>query len=126
MQVDSTCNKERQIMKTSHLFGSPVESTKGPTRASMRGGVVKKLSIALAVMAVLAGVLCATGFGPKSYRLGGGWVGGNALYTWSALFAPSDPLGQTAAVRPVLKYFGSQFAGLLSSFGADNLSDATG
>jgi hypothetical protein len=42
------------------------------------------------------------------------------------LFAPSDPLGQTAAARPILSYFQSQFAGLLVQFGADNISDATG
>ena len=37
-----------------------------------------------------------------------------------------DPLGQTCAARPILKYFDGQFAGLLSAFGADSLSDATG
>jgi hypothetical protein len=42
------------------------------------------------------------------------------------LFAPSDPAGQTAAARPILRYFNAQFAGLLASFGANNLSDATG
>jgi len=31
-----------------------------------------------------------------------------------------------SAARPILKYFNAQFAGLLASFGADSLSDATG
>jgi len=91
-----------------------------------RRGVLCGLGVALAGMALAAGMLCVTGFGPKSYRLGGAWVGGNPTYTWSCLFAPSDPLGQTAAARPILKYFNNDFAGLLASFGADNLSDATG
>ncbi len=75
---------------------------------------------------LVAGTLFVTGFGTKYYHLGGGWVGGNSMYTWNCLFAPSDPLGQTAAARPILSYYNGQFAGLLASFGADNLSDATG
>jgi hypothetical protein len=92
----------------------------------MRRRTLKLLSAGLLGIALVAGTLCVTGFGTKFYRLGGGWVGGGAVYTWSVLFAPSDPLGQTAAARPILKYFNAQFAGLLASFGADNLSDATG
>ena len=91
-----------------------------------RRSALKKLSIGFAAIALVAGALCVTGFGQRYYRLGGGWVGGNPSYTWSVLFAPSDPLGQTAAARPILKYFTNTFAGLLASFGADNLSDATG
>ena len=87
---------------------------------------LKKLGIAMAGIAIVVGTLFLTGFGQKNYRLGGGWVGGNPTYTWSVLFAPSDPTGQTAAARPILKYFNNQFAGLLAAFGADNLSDATG
>jgi hypothetical protein len=87
---------------------------------------LKKLSLALVAIALLSGTLCVTGFGQRYYRLGGAWVGGNPAYTWSCLFAPSDPLGQTAAARPILSYFQSQFAGLLVQFGADNISDATG
>lgn len=102
------------------------ELTKKITRSAMRRGSFKILSVGLAGMALMAGVLCVTGFGPKNYRLGGAWVGGNPTYTWSVLFAPSDAAGQTAAARPILKYFNEQFAGLLTSFGADNLSDATG
>ncbi len=91
-----------------------------------RRGVLRAVSIGLAGVALVAGTLCVTGFGQKYYRLGGAWVGGNPTYTWSCLFAPSDPLGQTAAARPILSYFNSQFAGLLASFGADSLSVATG
>jgi hypothetical protein len=89
-------------------------------------GALKLFSAGLLGIALVAGTLCVTGFGTKYYRLGGAWVGGGATYTWSVLFAPSDPLGQTAGARPILKYFNAQFAGLLASFGADNLSDATG
>jgi len=81
---------------------------------------------ALLAVALTAGTLCVTGFGTKYYRIGGTFVGGNPNYTWSVLFAPSDPLGQTGAARPILKYFNSTFAGLLASFGADNISDASG
>lgn len=91
-----------------------------------RRPVLKIFSVALLGMALVIGTLGVTGFGQKSYRLGGSWVGGNAMYTWSCLFAPSDPTGQTAAARPILSYFNGQFAGLLASFGADNLSAATG
>jgi len=91
-----------------------------------RRGTLKILSVSLAGIALIAGTLCVTGFGPRHYQLGGAWVGGNPTYTWSVLFAPSDPVGQTAAARPILSYFNGQFAGLLASFGADNLSVATG
>src|SRR5689334_15182367 len=87
---------------------------------------LKKVSLALVPIALIAGTLCVTGFGQRYYRIGGAWVGGNPAYTWSCLFAPSDPLGQTGAARPILSYFSSQFAGLLVQFGADNISDATG
>jgi hypothetical protein len=87
---------------------------------------LKKLSLGLAAVALIAGTLCVTGFGTVFHRLGGAWVGGSSTYTWSVMFAPMDPLGQTAAARPILKYFNAQFAGLLASFGADNLSDAAG
>jgi len=102
------------------------EPTKEMARSMTHRAVLKKFGIGLAGMALVAGALCVTGFGQKNYRLGGAWVGGNPTYTWSVLFAPSDPLGQTAAARPILKYFNAQFAGLLASFGADSLSDATG
>jgi len=96
------------------------------THSITRRSAFKLLGAGVFGVAVLVGTLCVTGFGTKYYRLGGGWVGGNPTYTWSVLFAPSDPSGQTAAARPILRYFGSEFAGLLASFGADNLSDATG
>jgi hypothetical protein len=95
-------------------------------RSGTRRVTLKKLAVAVAGITIAGGALCVTGFGQKSYRLNGGWVGGNPSYTWSVLFAPSDPTGQTAAARPILKYFNNQFAGLLAAFGADNLSDATG
>jgi len=88
--------------------------------------VWKIFSAALIGMAIVAGAIGVTGFGTKYYRIGGSWVGGNPTYTWSCLFAPNDPLGQTAAARPILSYFNDQFAGLLANFGADNLSVATG
>jgi hypothetical protein len=102
------------------------EINKSLADSATRRAALKKFGIGLAGMALVAGALCVTGFGQKDYRLGGAWVGGNPTYTWSVLFAPSDPAGRTAAARPILKYFNDQFAGLLASFGADNLSDATG
>jgi len=96
------------------------------TQSSTRRKLLKGLSIGMAAVALLVGTLCVTGFGTKYYRIGGGWVGGGSAYTWSVMFAPSDPLGQTAAARTILKYFNSQFSGLLASFGAETVSDATG
>ena len=102
------------------------EVTKPMAPCVKRRPTLKILSAGLLGIALAAVTLSVTGFGTKYYRLGGGWVGGNSTYTWSCLFAPSDPLGQTAAARPILSYFNGQFAGLLASFGADNLSVATG
>jgi hypothetical protein len=92
---------------------------------SRRAGL-KKPSLGLAALALLAGTLCVTGFGQKYYRLGGAWVGGHTGFTWSAIQAPMDPLGLTCAARPIVKYFDGQFAGLLAAFGANNLSDVVG
>jgi hypothetical protein len=94
---------------------------------SIRGcRALKALSLGLTGLALAAGTLCVTGFGQKYYRLGGAWVGGHPGFTWSAIQAPMDPLGQTCADRPILKYCDAQFAGLLAAFGADSLSDAVG
>lgn len=95
-------------------------------RTLTRRGAWRFVGLFLTAAALTAGTLCVTGFGKQYYRLGGGFVGGGSAYTWSVMFAPSDPLGQTAAARTILKYFNSQFSGLLASFGAENVSDATG
>jgi hypothetical protein len=87
---------------------------------------LKKLGLILAAIALVAGTLSVTGFGTKYYRLGGAFVGGHPGFTWSAIQAPMDPLGQTCAARPIVKYYDAQFAGLLASFGADSLSDVVG
>jgi hypothetical protein len=91
-----------------------------------RRPLVRILSLALIALALVAGTLCVTGWGTIFYRLGGAWVGGHPGFTWSAIQAPMDPLGQTCCDRPILKYYDAQFAGLLASFGADSLSDAVG
>ncbi len=101
-------------------------NTATPTQSRTRRKALKILGISLTGVTLVVGTLCVTGFGTKYYRIGGAWVGGNPAYTWSCLFAPSDPLGQTAAARPILSYFNGQFAGLLANFGADSLSVATG
>jgi len=108
-------------MKTQIVKFTQCQPEPTPRRRSL-----KLLSVALAAATLSAVALCVMGFGRNYHQLGGGWVGGNPTYTWSVLFAPSDPLGQTAAARPILRYFNKDFAGLLASFGADNLSDATG
>ena len=112
--------------KQTRMNNKSERSTYRLTQMLKRRPTLKMVSVALLGIALVAGTLCVTGFGTKYYRLDGGWVGGSSSYTWSALFAPSDPLGQTAAARPIVKYFNAQFAGLLASFGAENLSDATG
>jgi hypothetical protein len=102
------------------------EVTTSTAQGVARRKGLKFLSVGLTMLVLGVGALFVTGFGEKHYRLGGAWVGGSSIYTWSVMFAPSDPQGQTAAARPILKYFDANFAGLLASFGADNLSDATG
>jgi hypothetical protein len=91
-----------------------------------RRSVLKLAGLGLLTMALAAGTLCVIGFGTKYYRLGGAWIGGHPGFTWSAIQAPLDPLGQTCCDRAIVKYFDAQFAGLLAAFGADNLSDAVG
>lgn len=91
-----------------------------------RRRALKLLSASLLVVLATAGTLCVTGFGIKYYRFGGAWVGGHPGFTWSAIQAPMDPLGQTCADRPILKFADANFAGLLASFGADSLSDVVG
>jgi len=102
------------------------EHTKNMAHSVARRTTLKILSVSLLAIALVAGTFCVTGFGTKYYRLGGAWVGGHPGFTWSAIQAPMDPLGQTCCDRPIVKYFDSQFAGLLAAFGADNLSDAIG
>ena len=102
------------------------EVTKHLVQSIRRRSALRMLSLGLTGLALAAGTLCVTGFGQKYYRLGGAWVGGHPGFTWSAIQAPMDPLGQTCADRPILKYCDAQFAGLLAAFGADNLSDAVG
>src|SRR5262249_7768048 len=92
----------------------------------MRRRVLKFGSVGLLAIALVAGTLCVTGFGQKYYRLGGAWVGGHTGFTWSAIQAQMDPLGQTCAARPIVKYYDATFAGLLGAFGADHLSDVVG
>ena len=102
------------------------ELTKSLAQSVTRRGALKKFGVGLAGMALIAGTLCVCGFGTKNYQIGGGWVGGGSAYTWSVMFAPSDPAGQTAAARTILRNFNNQFSGLLASFGAETVSDATG
>ena len=113
--------KERKAM-TNRLN----KLTKNMTQSGTRRGALGKIGLGLAGVALVAVTLCVTGFGQKHYQLGGAWVGGRSGFLWSALVSPLDPLGQTAAVRGILKNFDAQFAGLLAAFGADNLSDALG
>jgi hypothetical protein len=100
--------------------------TKNLGGSAGRRPLVRILSLALIGLALVAGTLCVTGWGTIFDRLGGAWVGGHPGFTWSAIQAPMDPLGQTCCDRPILKYYDAQFAGLLASFGADSLSDAVG
>jgi hypothetical protein len=87
---------------------------------------LRRFSLGLAAVVLIAGAVCVTGFGTKYYRLGGAFVGGHTGFMWSAIQAPMDPLGQTCAARPIVKYYDATFAGLLAAFGADSLSDVVG
>src|SRR5262245_35976639 len=72
------------------------ELRKSLARSVTCRAALKRFGVGLTGIALAAGALCVTGFGEKNYRLGGAWVGGSSIYTWSVLFAPSDPAGQTA------------------------------
>jgi hypothetical protein len=102
------------------------ETAKVLAQSIKRRRVLKRLGLGLAALGLVAGTLCMTAFTPRFYRLGGAWVGGHPGFTWSAIQAQMDPLGQTCCDRPILKYYDAQFAGLLAAFGADSLSDAVG
>ena len=81
---------------------------------------------------VLAVVLAAAGLsiawlGPEHYRLGGAWIGGTSGHPqWNCLQIPLDPAGQTEALRVSLVGWGPEFAGLLSAFGANTVTDGVG
>jgi hypothetical protein len=102
------------------------ETAKVLAQSINRRRVLKRLGLGLAALGLVAGTLFMTAFTPRFYRLGGAWVGGHPGFTWSAIQAQMDPLGQTCCDRPILKYYDAQFAGLLAAFGADSLSDAVG
>ncbi len=83
---------------------------------------------------ILAAILAAAGLsvawlGPGHYRLGGAFIGEPARsggILWSAFQAPLDPAGKTAALRVSTYSWGSSFAGLLASCGADTVSEGIG
>ena len=84
--------------------------------------------VVLALGAALAGLLtiAASTDGQGQHKLGGAWIGGHPGFVWNLLQIPLDPAGQTEAFRVSVLQYGADFAGLLSGFGADRLTDCIG
>ena len=72
-------------------------------------------------------VLTQTAGSNRQYQLGGAWIGSDAQGDiWSAMQTPIDPDGRTAAGRVQFAAYNAGVAAMLSSLGADGLSDFTG
>lgn len=59
-------------------------------------------------------------------QLGGGFIGSGNGIIFDALQVPLDPAGRTAALHLKVHSWSPLFAGLLSNFGADSLTEAIG
>lgn len=82
----------------------------------------------VAVMFAVAG-LCVAWNGQGQYRLGGGFIGNPAEsggMVWSAYQTPLDSDCKTAALRVSIMSWAEQASGMLSSYGADTLTDGIG
>jgi len=89
----------------------------------------KKNVFVLAVGAALVGLLgiAAANEDQQQYKLAGGFIGNNgAGNIWNALQIRLDPARRTAALRVNLTTYNAEFAGLLTAFGADAVSDWVG
>ncbi len=80
----------------------------------------------LGTAAAIALVLTQTAESHRQYRLGGNWIGGSGGNLWTALHTPLDPEARTDASRVHFVTYNADFAAVLSTFGADSLSDAVG
>ncbi len=83
----------------------------------------------LAFIAILAAGVAAAALGPVHYRLGGSFIAspatGGGVY-WSALQAPLDSAGRTAALRINIHSYPPEMVPLLAISGADAVTDAVG
>jgi hypothetical protein len=59
-------------------------------------------------------------------QLGGCWIGKGAGTVWTSVQTPLEPQGKAVALRVKFATYSSDFAGLLSAFGADTLTDFVG
>jgi hypothetical protein len=64
--------------------------------------------------------------GPRHYQLGGSWIGKGDGTVWTSVQTPLEPQGKAVALRVKFATYSPEFAGLLSAFGADTLSDFIG
>jgi hypothetical protein len=91
-------------------------------------GLLKGRIIRWSILAVVLAVvgLSVAWLDRPCYRLGGGWIGGHPGFVWNLQQIPLDPLGQTEAFRVIALQWGTDFAGLLTGFGADSVTDCVG
>ena len=86
----------------------------------------RRLGWSILLVALAAGGLSLAWMGKNHYRFGGAWVGGHPGFMWNCLQIPTDPAGQTEAIRVDPLMWGTDVAGLLGAFGADQLTGAVG
>jgi hypothetical protein len=88
---------------------------------------IAKWSLPALLIAVVAASIAWSNEGHRRYQLGGGFIGNNgAGNIWNALQIPLDPEGRTAALRVNEPIYTADFAGLLTAFGADAVSEFVG
>lgn len=87
----------------------------------------RKTRWSMLALIITAAALTLGSSNERQYQLGGGFIGNNgAGNIWSAFQIPLDPAGRTAALRVNLMVYNDVFAGALSAFGADSLTESVG
>jgi hypothetical protein len=101
---------------------------KGYKMRTFMTGLLKGRMIRWSILAVAlaAGGLSLASMQQHHYRFGGAWVGGHTGFVFNCLQIPTDPEGQTEAIRVDPLMWGADIAGLLTAFQADNLTGAVG
>lgn len=89
-------------------------------------GLLNRRMIRWSLLALAVGGLSLAWTEKNHYRFGGAWVGGHPGFSWNCLQIPLDPAGRTEAIRVDVLKWGADVAGLLSAFGADQLTSAIG
>ena len=87
-------------------------------------GRMARWGLLAAVVAVCG--LCVASMSQRQYQLGGGFIGADPGGMWSAVQTPLDPDGRTAALVVKTLDDNGAYAGLITAFGGNTVSDAVG